>query len=116
VRGAEHEAQRRRQRWETEYQDAVQTCYRRELRATQELCDQLEGEYRVALDEAHARAAEHGEELREWHADDRMTSPGVEAVDAVEAADPFDPVEAPVDEVTPDGDSSERGPEAGNVA
>ena len=101
MRGAEHEAQQRRERWETEYQQAVQSCYGRELQDTQQLCDQLESEYREAMEEARARAAKHGEELREWHADDRLTSPGVEVVDALEAVDQLDPVEAPSDEVTP---------------
>jgi len=75
------------------------------------------------MEEAQARAAKHGEELREWHADDRLTSPGssavdaIEAVDAVEAVDPFEPVEAPSDEVARVGeDPSERRPEAGDVA
>jgi hypothetical protein len=74
------------------------------LQETQQLCDQLEAEYRETLEEVQARAAEHGEELREWHADDRMTSSGVDvvgAIDAVEAFDPFDPVDAPADEATP---------------
>jgi hypothetical protein len=74
------------------------------LQDTQQLCDQLEAEYRETLEEVEARAAKHGEELREWHADDRMTSSGVDvagAIDAVEAADPFEPVEEPADEATP---------------
>jgi hypothetical protein len=101
VRGSEHEAQQRRERWETEYQEAVQSCYRRELQDTQQLCDQLESEYREALDEAQARAAKHGEELREWHADDRLTSPASDVVEAVDPFDPVDPAEAPSDEVAP---------------
>jgi hypothetical protein len=104
ARGSEHEAQQRRQRWETEYQEAVQACYSRELQDTQQLCDQLEAEYRDAMEEAQARAAQHGEELREWHADDRISSPGINAVDAlnrVDAPDPFDGDEAPSDEVAP---------------
>jgi hypothetical protein len=87
------------------------------LQDTQQLCDRLEAEYREALEEAQARAAQHGEELREWHADDRMTSSAVDAIDAVEAVDPFEPVEAPADEITRVGeDPSERGSEAGDVA
>jgi hypothetical protein len=67
----------------------VKECYARELQITQRLCDELEVELRNALAEARAHAAQHGEELREWHADDRLISAPLDEPSASTEADRF---------------------------
>jgi hypothetical protein len=58
-------ADERRRRWEAEYQDAIETWYARELQDSVRLCDQLEAEFHQTLSDAHARAAQHGQQLRD---------------------------------------------------